>query len=156
MHRIGNQRKWLVDSIGPIMRRSVERRSVGGSRPPRIPLPIDEREPGVRDVETSIFVNRGNVRGGGDVESFATSNGAVFNIDGAGNDRHDGLRGATACLPVAPLSAGLISPAAPGLGEIVALVFGIVVLGEAGILVCGMATGDSLIGEADEVEHAGD
>lgn len=133
VHRIVDQNKRLARRAIPRLRSvsvSVRRRGT-----PRVPFAVEEGEAGVGDVVAAVLVDAFHVGWGGDVETVAADQRAVFEVDGAayegalvGGDPGAGLQ-------VAPFGAVLVGPAAPGLlVEGVLLVEGCVAVGEAFVL----------------------
>ena len=106
---------------------------------PGIRLAVDDGETAVFDIVAAVFIDDGDVGGGGDAEGVAADDFLVVEADGAGDQREHALRDAGAGLEEAPLAAVLVGPGAPGLSDVGLGVEGLVVGGEA--LVCGFAAG---------------
>lgn len=77
----------LVNGACPVMRGCIVWVRMYCSRPPRVFFAIDERESGIADTETAIFIDHLRVRWRCDVEGFNTNYRAPFKVESPGYQR---------------------------------------------------------------------
>lgn len=83
MHRPLNEQKRSLHRTRPVPRQ----RTMRARSPPRILLPVHNRQAVIRDVEASVLINRSRVRRTGDVERALADQGVVFECQKAGDQR---------------------------------------------------------------------
>ena len=147
-----NENERLIRRAGPRFRF----RCVGRRGAPRVIFAVEEGEFVVADGVAAVGVDGGGVGGCGDVEGVAADDGFVGEGEGAGDEGELGLGDGGAGLEEAPLTAVLVGPASPGLGDVVQGVEGCVVRGVA--FICCLAPCDTGLDRgyveiADEVQH---